>query len=506
MIARKSALIIFTQLLNGLLGYIALKYIALYMQPWEYGVIGFAYGFVALFSVFGKLGFNAAHVKRVSEGKDLGKCVGTFAVIKTFLAGLMAGIVFLSIMVWKYIIGRGFESTTHEQAVYVMLAYFVLLTLSQVFISTFNARKETAKAQLPVFVYTLIRASATVFVASYGFGVLALAYTYMLGEIFHFTLAVFFFKGYPVAKPSMEYLKSYVKFAVPMSVAAASAIIMTNIDKVFIQLFWSATQVGEYFATFNLSRFIILFSGAVSALLFPTISSYHSNNNFREIRSLTLKAERYLSMITFPIVVILITLSYPVIHILLSDKYLPAIHVLQILPLFVLLEVLSSPYTQQLSGMNLPRFTRNRILIMMVVNVFLNLILIPQDIKSLGLRLAGLGAEGAAIATVVSYMVGLLYIRIVAWRVANTGVNWRILIHALSASLSGLAIYWISQHFFIARWFHLLGISLLGLAIYVSILYILREFKKEDMDLFLDTLNIKKMLRYIKEELKGTKR
>ncbi|RLF27663.1 MAG: flippase, partial [Thermoplasmata archaeon] len=60
MIARKSALIIFTQLLNGLLGYIALKYIALYMQPWEYGVIGFAYGFVALFSVFGNLGFNAA--------------------------------------------------------------------------------------------------------------------------------------------------------------------------------------------------------------------------------------------------------------------------------------------------------------------------------------------------------------------------------------------------------------------------------------------------------------
>ncbi|HHH80248.1 MAG TPA: flippase, partial [Thermoplasmatales archaeon] len=77
MIARKSALIIFTQIINALLGYTALKFIALYMQPWEYGVIGFAYGFVALFSVFGNLGFNAAHVKRVSEGKDLGKCVGT---------------------------------------------------------------------------------------------------------------------------------------------------------------------------------------------------------------------------------------------------------------------------------------------------------------------------------------------------------------------------------------------------------------------------------------------
>ena len=51
MIARKSALIVLTQVLNGILGYIGLKFIASYMQPWEYGVVGFAYGFVALFSI-----------------------------------------------------------------------------------------------------------------------------------------------------------------------------------------------------------------------------------------------------------------------------------------------------------------------------------------------------------------------------------------------------------------------------------------------------------------------
>ncbi|HEC81899.1 MAG TPA: flippase [Thermoplasmatales archaeon] len=506
MIARKSALIIFTQIINALLGYTALKFIALYMQPWEYGVIGFAYGFVALFSVIGNLGFNAAHVKRVSEGKNLGKCVGTFAAIKTFLAGFMAGTVFLSIAVWKHVFGRGFESPIHEQAVYVMLSYFVLLTLTQVFISTFNARKETAKAQLPLLVYTLVRASATILVAFHGFGVLALAYTYVAGEILHLTLAMLLFKGYPVAKPSLEYLKSYIKFAMPMSVAAASAIIMTNIDKVFIQLFWSATQVGEYFATFNLSRFIIIFSGAVGALLLPTVSSYHSNNNLREIKKLTLKAERYLSMITFPIIALLITLSYPVIHILLSDKYLPAVSVLKILPLFVLLEVLSGPYTQQLSGMNMPRFTRNRILIMMITNVSLNLILIPQDIKSIGLKLAGLGAEGAAIATVVSYLIGLIYIRTVSWRITGLKGISSVATHAFSATLTGFIVYYITLHFLVSRWFHLLAISLFGLAIYVTILYLLKEFKKEDMELFLDTLNIKKMLMYIREELKGTKR
>ena len=506
MIARKSALIIFTQLLNGLLGYIALKFIALYMDPWEYGVIGFAYGFVSLFTIFGDLGFNSAHIKRISEGKDLETCIATFSTVKLFLAGLMSAIVIGSIIGWKFILHRGFESPYHEQVIYIMLTYFVLTILAQSFISTFVARREIAKSQIPYFIFTLVRVAGTITVAVLGLGVLALAYTYVLGEIFHFSIALLFFRGYPVGRPSMGYFKEYVKFAIPISIATVSSIIMTNIDKVFIQLFWSATQVGEYFATFNLSRFLLIFSGAVSSLLFPTFSLHHSNNNLREIRNLTLKAERYLGMITFPIVTLLIALSYPVIHILLSDKYLPAIRVLQIMPLFVLIEVLSGPYTQQLSGMNMPKFVRNRILIMMITNVSLNLILIPYDIKSIGLKLFGLGMEGAAIATVVAYLAGLFYIRIVSWRVTGVKGSLSIFIYALAATIMGVVLYYITLHFTIARWYHLLGISLVGLFIYFAILFVLKEFKKEDFDLFIDTLNIKKMLRYIKEELMGTKR
>ena len=503
MIARKSALIIFIQLLNGLLGYIALKFIALYMDPWEYGVIGFAYGFVALFSVFGNLGFNTAHVKRVSEGKDLGKCIATFAVTKTFLAGSMASITIGSIFVWKFLLHRGFESPYHEQAVYIMLSYFILTTLAQTFTSTFNAKREIAKSQIPYFVYTLVRVTGTIIVATFGLGIILLAYTYLIGEIFHFGIMLFFFRKYPVSRPSMEYFRDYTSFAIPISIATVSAIIMTNVDKVFIQLFWSAEQVGQYFATFNLSRYILLFSRAVGMLLLPTISFYHSNNKLSEIDKLTIKAERYLSMLTFPIITSLIVLAYPIVHILLSDEYLPAIPVLQILPLFVLIEILSKPYTQQLSGMDMPKFARNRILIMMIVNIFLNLILIPQDIKTLGLKLAGLGAEGAAIATVVAYLAGLLYVRIVAWRITGVKGSLSVIAHALSATISGTILYYISQHFFIARWYHLLGIVLVGLLIYFAILFVLKEFKKEDFDLFVNTLNPKKMINYLLEELKG---
>jgi len=506
MIARKSALIIATQLSNGLLGYAALKFIAVYMEAWQYGIIGFAYGFVALFSIFGNLGFNQAHIKKVSEGKDLGNCIATFASIKLFLAALMSSILILSIIVWKYVMGRGFETSLHEEAVYLMLSYFVLLILTQTMITTFNARKEIAKAQIPLFAYSTTRAIATIFVAVEGLGVLALAYTYVFGEIFHFMLALWFFRGYPVGKPSLSYLKEYISFAFPMAIASASYIIMTNLDKVFIQLFWSAKDVGFYFAIFNLSRFIILFANSVGTLLFPTISEYHANKNFGGIEKLTVQSERYLSMIVFPIIVIMVVMAEPIIRILLSNRYYGAIPILHILPFFVLLEALSRPYVSLFSGMNMPKIARNRILIAMIINVILNILLIPRDIKMLGLKLAGMGAEGAAIATVISYLAGLIYLRFMAWKIAGIKGGKSIFIHGLTAAFTGYSLWNMEEIVSIERWYHLLGTGIAGMAIYFAILAILKEFRKEDFDLFADTLNPKKMMSYIWEEIKGKKK
>jgi O-antigen/teichoic acid export membrane protein len=502
MIARKSALIIAVQLLNGIIGFVGLKFIALYMQPWEYGVVGFAYGFVALFSIFGDLGFGQAHIKRISEGKDLGKCVSTFASIKLVVTGALASTTILSIAIWRYVFGRGFESPLHEQAVYLLLAYFVLSSLTQTFTFTFSAKKEIAKAQIPYFTFTLIRVILTIVVAFYGWGVLALASTYLIGEIIQFGLAYYFFRKYTVKRPSIDYVKSYTKFAFPMAIASAASIIILNVDKVIIQLFWGAQQVGEYFAVFNLSRFIINFSSAVAVLLLPTISEFHANNNIENIRKLTLASERYLSMITFPIVILLVILAEPVIRILLSTHYLPALTVLQILPFFVLFEVLSQPYQSQLQGMNMPHIVRNRILIMMIVSVMLNLVLVPVDIQSLGLKLAGLGATGSAIAIVIAYFVGFITTRVYAFRVAKIKGNNKILLHILAATLMGVSIYFITQVVKINRWYELGGISLLGVLLYFCILFLLREFKKEDLNLFLDTLNIKKMASYIWSEVR----
>ena len=78
-----------TKVFDGILSYIALFFISKYMAPDSYGIIMFAMGFVGLFTIFSNLGFYHAHIKKISEGKDLGTCNGTYFIIKFFLTGFL---------------------------------------------------------------------------------------------------------------------------------------------------------------------------------------------------------------------------------------------------------------------------------------------------------------------------------------------------------------------------------------------------------------------------------
>ena len=509
MIARKSALVLTIQIINGLLGYFALFIIARFMDASDFalGVVSFGYGFVSLFFIVGKAGFDNAHVKIVSEGKDLGACNGTYMSIKLALIGVMILFISGSIYIWRNVLNRGFESHYHEQVIWVFLAYFILWSLTQTFKSTFTARREIAKAQIPMFFETLSRVVATFFVVYYDLGILALAYTYLIGEIFVFISGFYFFYGYSVKLPSKELFKQYIVFAYPLAFVVACSTIMVNVDKILIQLFWNAVEGGNYFAAYRLTRFLDMVTVAIGTLLLPTISMLYSKNNIQALKRVVVSAERYLSMIAFPIVFFMVFLPKPTIHILLSNRFYPAIHILQILPLFILFDALSRPYVSKLIGIGLPKFARNRVLIMVIINVTLNIILIPRDIRSLGIDLFGLGATGAAIATVIAYIAGWVYTRIVIWRVSDLIMNFRIILHFFAALVMGLVLTYLNTYVYeISRWYDLVGFGLLGLGIYLIILYVFREFTRKDFDLLIDTLNVKKMLVYIKDEIGFKKR
>ena len=99
MIARKVSLAFFSNVVTTGLGYISLFFVARYMGPEALGIIAFSLAYIGIFRSFSDLGFGSAHVKRVSEGKDLGVCNGTYFSAKMLLTVVMAIIVLTTIFI-----------------------------------------------------------------------------------------------------------------------------------------------------------------------------------------------------------------------------------------------------------------------------------------------------------------------------------------------------------------------------------------------------------------------
>lgn len=505
MFARKSLLIMSANLFDGLLAYIALFFISRDMGPEAYGIIGFAMGFVGLFTILTELGFNPAHMKRVSEGKDMGTCIGTYLSSKLVFILFFTSIVVFVVIIWKFVFGRGFESPTHELAIYIILGYYAVNSIGTFFYYTYFATKEIAKAQIPLVMGAVARTIAIIFVALSGLGALALAWAYVFGEVIFLFVSFLFFKGFPVKKPTKECFKNYYVFAMPLILVGVSYTIIINADKVLIQLFWTSEDVGYYFASFRIVQFLLVAAAAVGTLLLPTISSYHSNEDIESIKKTVFLSERYISMLIFPTVIGIVVLAEPTVRILLSASFYPAVPILMVLPFFVIFEALTQPYLYEVIGMNKPTLARNRILIIVCISLLLDLILIPKDINSLGIKLFGLGALGASIAMVIGYTAGFIYCRYVAWKLAKNPFNFRIFLHLLSALIMGILLYELLKFVPIERWYVLLGYTILGLGIYLFILFLLKEFTRKDFNFVLDLLNLKKMWKYIRDEIKTEK-
>jgi len=319
-----------------------------------------------------------------------------------------------------------------------------------------------------------------------------------------FFVGMWFLRKYPVKKPSWKMCKNYFSFALPIALISVIGIISLNIDKIMIGYFWTSTEVGYYFTVQRVMEIITILSGSVAALLFPTISQLHSFKNFDKIKQTTRLAERYTSMVMIPPIVVIIVFTYPVINIMLDSSFLPAASVLVTLTIYAFIFGLNMPYNTLITGINRPGVGAKIGFAVCATNIPLNYLFIPETglLSSFGIN----GPTGAAVATVISVSVGFFGIRMAARKF--TGIKLmqsHTPRHVIAGLVMGLVLYFLAFHtsFFPAiHWYHLFMFAGLGLVVYLGVLFVLKELKKQDLLFFLDLLHPKKMLKYVKSELK----
>ncbi|MHA1288478.1 MAG: oligosaccharide flippase family protein [Candidatus Thorarchaeota archaeon] len=502
MIGRKSFLIMLSRLFSAGLTFIGLFFITRYLGAEIYGTIAWTMALVATFNCVSDLGLNAAHIKRVSEGKNINDCLSTFVVGKLLLTALMVVFVISSLTIWTMVLGNPLTETS-TNIVLLFVLFYVFYDIATIATVTFDARLETAKSQLALLINPLVRVPLVVFISLNGLQDIHLAYAYVLAGTGFAIASMLLLSREKISWKRPTLFRSYMIFAIPIATVIIMGAISGNIDKLLIGIFWNVESVGYYSAS---QQILILFSVvgvAVSTLAFPAFSKLHSEGDIRAVRAGTLEAERYISMIALPAITVIVLFPTEVARVLLGGGFAESGGPMRFLAISIFFSLLNGVYLSQIYAVNRPDLTAKLFFISLIVNIFFLMILVPSSFA--GLELFGLAATGAAIANMLYFATMFISFRFVTGRLTGTGFNSRLLLHLVAAALSGIVILVLSSFWILDGWIALFSYGLISFAVFSFALFILRELKRSDLEYLLRVINPKEMMNYIFSELKGKK-
>ncbi|MFW6040693.1 MAG: flippase [Thermoplasmatota archaeon] len=504
MLGRKTFLVTVNKFIQYITGWLGLFFIARFMAnpDFNYGVVQFALSFVTMFAFIGTF-FRTAHVKRISGGEiDDDRCMGTYISLKSLATLVTVLIIVGGLLFWKYGLGRGFESPTHETAVYIILGFFILRSIGTIAARTFHAKREIAKKELVQFMDRSAPTIFIIYVALTGGEAIELALTYVAGGALAALLGIYFLKDIKVKKPNWESIKSYWEFALPGFFSKLVSRFGNRVDIVMVQLFWSSSNVGYYAAGRRLALIVNGLVAGVGTLIFPTISEYHSNGDWEGLRKAVKGAARYTTLFISPVIIFLILFPREIIRIMISGNFLPAAPIVRILAINSFFILYTRPFRETFRGTNRPKLGAKISIAGNIVNVGLNVILIPDSI--FGFPLMGMKEVGAALATLSAGIIISITSMIVSKHIADLSFSLSTVYHIGAAVASGLILYvWQWQIMPITRFYDLFiyGAAMLGL--YAAMLYLTGEFTKKEWNYIMEAVHPGEMWQYIKDELTG---
>jgi len=190
-------------------------------------------------------------------------------------------------------------------------------------------------------------------------------------------------------------LKESLKYGVRVYLANILTFLCYRLDMLLVAYYLGATQVGFYALAVGMAEMVWILSRAVQTILFPLVSSSEQS----ESRVLSAVVARHTLFLSLLGCIGLAVVGRWVIEIFYGSQFLPSfVPLLILLPGILSFAFVGAPVSY-LSGIGRPIFATWASLIALVVNIGLNMILIPKW-----------GIAGAAFATTIAYSLATLIV------------------------------------------------------------------------------------------------
>ncbi len=378
---------------------ILLVILARLLDPGSYGLLYLTVSYIAVAEVFSTLGVKNSAARYVAEYKEEDRTQVPYIIQISFLVMLfLAVVVSMTLIAGRHYIAEIAREPDLAPFLLVGSFYLIFTTIHEYtrkLVQGFEAIELSAQIKLVAGLTKPIFAIGFVFL---GYGALG-AYVGYVVSVFLGTIVgilVLYFRFYrnfepgPIMEPGLK--RRLIEYSIPLTGTQAAAKIDNQLDTVLVGFFLTPMAVSYYVVSKQVVTFIERPASALGFTLGPTAAAESTAGNTKSLSRIYENALSNVFLLYIPAAAGLILVAEPMIELLFGTEYLGAVPVLQILSVYA---VLLSVNLVISTGLDYLGRARTRAIlkgVTSIMNVGLNIILIPQ-----------LGVVGAAVATVITY-------------------------------------------------------------------------------------------------------
>ena len=442
-----------------------------YLGVSGYGQYTTIFAYVGFWAVLADFGFFWILVREISKPKaQVEKIFNNIITLRAFLGlaiFIIAFLVSLFIPTYPLVVKLGIG---------VCAAGWFWISLNSTYVGVFQSNLKMQYAVVGDVIGRIIIIGLVLTFIKLNYPLNAIIFAYLIGNLVNFSISMYFGRKFVHFKPSFDfkYWKSIFIETLPMGIILVLEVLYFKVDTVILSLFKSSVDVGIYGAPFKIMEILILVPGMFMGNVFPIITKYIVENDKR-LHSALQKSYDFLAIIAAPVVGGVFMLATPIIKFIAGEEFvttstLPPFFnhtaasplVLQILVFAIGIYYMTQLYISTTIAMGKQRELVKPYLFCVLVNIGLNLILIP--------KFSYIGAAFTTIITAASVM--FFASRIVARHEANIRFNYSNIFKAIFSALIMMAVlYFINMNLFVE--------IIIGAAVYVAVIFLTGGITKE---------------------------
>jgi len=365
-----------------------ITFIARYLGTAGIGKYTFVFAFGSLFFILSNPGLTDLITRELARNKSkTGKYLGNLLFIKLYLCLVASLLMIVTINLMDV-------SQELKESIYLICFILSIDAFLRMLYSVFKAYEKMFYEAFTLLIHNIIIVGFVIYFLIKGSGFIYLMYAFAIGKTAGLIIIIYFICKIlpkPLLKIDLRLWKYLMIKSIPFLIVFFFSSIIYKIDLVMLQFFKGEIIVGLYGAADTIIGNLILFPLVFIVSVYPPLSRYFIKD---KTKSCYLYKKSFLCLFLFSLFVVICCFIFGkfIILLIFGKEFIKSVFILKLISIggfFLFLSIINVYY---LNAINKPLINAKIFIFGAVMNILLNLILIPQY-----------SYTGAAISSIISY-------------------------------------------------------------------------------------------------------